>query len=256
VFLTTIDPAPGVGAIIVMQDITHLKALEQAHSDFMDELSHDLRSPLTSIMAFAGLMQRAGPLNEKQTEVALRAERVSRSLLALVDQLLDMRRIELGMRLDLRPCDAVEVARRARDDLQGVALLKDIGLEMSVQGEPHPIQADGMRLYRAISNLVDNAIKYSPRKSTVQIGVIFGSDDVCIAVSDNGPGIPADQLPHIFEKFYRGKEAEGQAVGLGLGLYMVRSTVEAHGGQVTVESVEGQGVTFTLRLPAPPQAEA
>jgi two-component system phosphate regulon sensor histidine kinase PhoR len=256
VFLATIDPAPQVGAIIVMQDITHLKALEQAHSDFMDELSHDLRSPLTSIMAFAGLMQRAGALNEKQTEIALRAERVSRSLLALVDQLLDMRRIELGMKLDLRPCDAVEVARRARDDLQGVALLKDISLEMLVQGEPHPIQADGMRLYRAISNLVDNAIKYSPRESAVQIGVIFGSDDMRIAVSDNGPGIPADQLPHVFEKFYRGQDAEEQAVGLGLGLYMVRSTVEAHGGQVEVESVEGQGVTFTLRLPTPPQIEA
>jgi signal transduction histidine kinase len=166
----------------------------------------------------------------------------------LVTALLDLARVDSRLEQVREPCDLLLIVRNVLTDLQGQAMAHDVDLHFKVEDQPDPVSGDPTQLHQAISNLVDNAIKYSPPGEQVQVALNVHDRNVVVKVRDAGPGIPAKDIPHIFDKFYRVR-GEGSKGGAGLGLTLVRSIAEAHGGWVWVESEQREGSTFTLQLP-------
>lgn len=251
-YITTSQHSPGVGTIIVMQDITYVKQLEKTRTDFVHALSHDLKSPLASIQGWTHLLHSHGELNEQSTkfvdQIGMAVERV----LDMVDQLLDTALVEITSKTSDEPCDLAALVTNAIDDLRGSALAKSIDVEFKQMGEPYNIRGDCQRLYRCVLNLIDNALKYSPEESSVAVGLTYWGELITIQVRDDGPGIPQEDIPRIFEKYYRGQQAHGEVTGAGLGLASVKNIVEAHGGTVAVKNVAGHGAEFTITLPLGP----
>ena len=257
-WLCTMAPIPDYGHILVLQDITYLKELDTAKSNFVATVSHDLRAPLNSISGFASALGDVGPLNERQAEFAVRISDSSERMMNLVTALLELARVDSRLEQVRNACDVPHIIRSVVTDLQGQALSRKIELALDLQEEAAPVYGDPTQLRQAISNLVDNAIKYSESGQTVRITLRSRDDSVLISVNDEGRGIPNKDIPHIFEKFYQVKAApdrggadrdENQREGAGLGLTLVRSIAEAHGGWVWVESEQAGGSTFTLQLP-------
>ncbi|MCI0398303.1 MAG: GAF domain-containing protein [Chloroflexi bacterium] len=249
VWLSTLAPIPNYGRILILQDITYLKELDRAKSNFVATVSHDLRAPLNSISGFATMLQQIGPLNDEQKLYTNRIIQSTNRMMDLVNGLLDLAKVNARLEQARHLCDVAEIAMEAVADLQGQALTKDISLEVDVAENVGPVQGDATLLRQAISNLVDNAIKYSPAGKSVKIDVTSQDATVLVKVKDMGMGISPDDLPFIFDKFYRSKDSSNVEDGIGLGLTLVRSIAEAHDGQVWVESQEGLGSTFALRLP-------
>lgn len=248
VWLSTMAPIPDYGHIMVLQDITYLKELDSAKSNFVATVSHDLRAPLNSISGFATSLAEFGPLNEKQQEFVERIVHSSERMMNLVSALLDLARVDSKLEQVRETCDTGQIVRSVLTDLQGQAMTRKVELVFEQEDAPAPIVGDPTQLRQAVSNLVDNAIKYSESGQTVRVTLSNSDDHVLIRVSDNGPGIPGKDIPHIFEKFYQVKGNRGRN-GAGLGLTLVRSIAEAHGGWVSVESEQAKGSTFTIQLP-------
>ncbi|MDT8307798.1 MAG: ATP-binding protein, partial [Anaerolineae bacterium] len=248
VWLCTVAPIPAYGRILVLQDITYLKELDQAKSNFVATVSHDLRAPLNSIAGFAQAMGQVGPLTEQQQEFASRIADSAERMNNLVTALLDLARVDSRMEQVREQCDVEALINHVLTELQGQALTRQVEFEIDIRQPAPQITCDPTQLHQAISNLVDNAIKYSPAGGRVQVAVETAGSDLLVMVCDSGKGIPAKDVPYIFDKFYRVKDKE-QPSGVGLGLALVRSIAEAHGGSVRVESAENEGSTFILQLP-------
>jgi PAS domain S-box-containing protein len=239
-----------LGQVAVMRDVTHFKELEQLKSEFVATVSHDLKSPLTLIRGYAAMLPMAGELTEKQTGYVDRIVRGVHDMSRLIDDLLDLGRIEAGVGLEREPChlgaiveEAVEAHRERADE-------KEIVLRVESAERAPVVEGDATLLCHAVGNLVDNAIKYTPCGGTVAVGLSVSRDQVVIAVSDTGAGIPAEHQGRLFEKFYRVRSDEdAETSGTGLGLAIVKSIVERHDGNVWVESEEGAGSTFHIGLP-------
>jgi PAS domain S-box-containing protein len=250
-----------LGRVAVMRDITHLKELDELKSDFVATVSHDLRSPLTFMRGYATMLPTVGELNQKQREYIERILRGVGQMSDLVDDLLDLGRIEAGVGLERRPCHLGAILAEAVDSMRARAAARDITLhkESTTASGSDPngiaiVAGDAALLRQAITNLVDNAIKYTPSGGRVSVGLSMQTEGdtkrTVIYVSDTGIGIaPEDQL-RLFEKFYRVKRRDAPSVsGTGLGLSIVKSIVERHGGKVWVESELNQGSTFFISLP-------
>jgi signal transduction histidine kinase len=248
-YLATVKNAPEVGTITVMQDITHRKKLEQAQAEFVDALSHDMRTPLSSIKVFAQLLEKTESLHEQGANAVHRIVHASNRMLSLVDQLLDMALLD-STPPKHEPCDLAREVAAALHDLEGAALAQSIELDFELVGKPYQITGNCRQLYRCMLNLGSNAIKFSPEKGKISTRVTFDEKGVTLDVRDEGPGIKDSELPHIFEKYYRGKQERREQLGIGLGLAMVRSTAEAHGGKVSARNVKGGGAELTITLPA------
>lgn len=248
-WLATIAPIPDYGHILILQDITYLKELDTAKSNFVATVSHDLRAPLNSIIGFASALEQMGPLTDEQKEFINRITDSAQRMTNLVTALLDLARVDSRLEQVREACDLVDITQSVLTDLQGQALTKDVDLNLIVDEEPRPVLGDPTQLRQAVSNLVDNAIKYSTGGQEVKVNVGMQDENVLVRVCDDGKGIPAQDIPHIFEKFYRGQDKASKG-GTGLGLTLVRSIAEAHGGWVWVESDQNKGSTFTLQLPA------
>ena len=247
-WLCTLAPIPRYGRILVLQDITYLKELDAAKSNFVATVSHDLRAPLNSIAGFASALGHVGPLTEQQEEFVSRITDSTERMMNLVTALLDLARIDSRLEQVRKFCDVAPIVQSVLTDLQGQALTRDVKLSLVVEDELEALYADPTQLRQAVSNLVDNAIKYSRPGEAVEILLKMQDNNLIIKVSDQGAGIPAKDLPHIFEKFYQVQDGHSEG-GSGLGLTLVRSIVEAHGGWVWVESEQDQGTVFTLQLP-------
>jgi two-component system phosphate regulon sensor histidine kinase PhoR len=245
------------GLVLVVDDVTELRRLEQVRTEFVANVSHELRTPLTAIQGYLETLL-GGALEEPQharrfVEVAFRhTERLGR----LLSDLTDLSNIELGkvsLRLAPTPLAPVVdsvlelVAAKARDG--GVALHADVPPALGVQ-------ADDDRLAQILINLVDNAVKYTPAGGAVTVRARTVADGrVEVSVGDTGVGIPRADLPRITERFYRVDKARSRELGgTGLGLAIVKHLVLAHGGEMTIESEEGQGTTVRITLPAPGSA--
>jgi signal transduction histidine kinase/DNA-binding response OmpR family regulator len=246
----SVSAIKGVGLAIVMHDITHLKEVDRIKSEFVSAISHDLRTPLTTIQGYVDLLPRAGPLNQRQHEFLTRVQRSLSSVSDLVSDLLDITRIETGADIDMVPTDLKAIVEEVVLELTSELEAKQHDLQTHLPESLSPIMGNPRRLRQVISNLVGNAIKYTPKNGVIELEAAEGEDHVMVAVRDNGLGIPAADQPYVFDKFFRVDQPETRDIpGTGLGLAIVKSVVEGHGGRVWVESEPGQGSAFILLLP-------
>jgi len=252
-----VTPIPDVGRVAVMQDITVIKELDRMKSEFVSTVSHDLRSPLTSIKGFADLLPVAGPLNEQQTHFLGKIQHGVETVTEMVTDLLDLGRIEAEVRMEMEPCDVAAIIEKAVAGQRNQAELKNQALDVHVVPDLPGVLGNRLRLGQAVSNLVSNSVKYTPEGGHIAVSVSVEDGQVVVRVKDNGIGIPPDDLPHVFDKFYRVDSPEtAEIIGSGLGLSIVKTIVEKHRGRVWVESEcgwktsVGVGTTFTIVLPA------
>jgi two-component system NtrC family sensor kinase len=248
-FHAHLSPVEGVGYVLLLQDVTHFKELDRIKSEFVSTVSHDLRTPLTTIQGYISLLDRVGPLNEQQVEFVDRIRTSVADITDLISELLDLGRIEAGYDLEMEPLQLERIISDVVDELQPLAGEKDQDLTWNGESLPS-IQGNPRRLRQVIENLVGNAIKYTDPGGRIAVSTRHDDDHVVVRVSDNGIGIPLADQPYIFERFYRVESEETEDIkGTGLGLTIVKSVVEKHGGRVWVESRPGAGSTFTFVLP-------
>jgi signal transduction histidine kinase/CheY-like chemotaxis protein len=249
VWLPHLATIPNHGRILVLHNITRLRELDKAKDHFVASVSHDMRAPLHSIMGFANNLGNVGPLNEEQTLFVNRIVNGVKQMMDVVDGLLELARVN-SLEWSYEPCDMLQIVQELVDEFQGKALEHKVKLVLTIPQKPiKPVAGAVTQLRRAVSNLIDNAIKYSMANQQIEIQVTAEADGILITVTDEGKGIAAADLPHIFDKFYRGRNSSNLD-GVGLGLAVVHSIVEAHHGTVWVKSDEGRcGSIFGLRLP-------
>jgi PAS domain S-box-containing protein len=246
-----------LGTVAVWRDVTKDVELNQAKSNFVSSVAHELRIPMTSIKGYTDLMlmESVGPLNEKQTQFLHTIQTNAERLTTLVNDLLDISRVETGrVRLKVTKVDLNRVVQEAISALQPRADQKSQTLINEISFDLPPVRADADRVAQILINLLGNAIAYTPNKGTVRVSGRLLNGKVQLDVTDNGVGIAAEEQAKIWERFYRSEDpmVSGQ-VGTGLGLSIVRSLVELQGGKVWVESALGVGSTFSIILPVAPE---
>jgi len=225
-------------------------ALLFQQSDLIAEIVHEMRTPLTSIVAYADLMQRPDATLFQCSQFAVIIQREAERISEMTKNFLDLARLESGRApLARDPVDLSTVIHMAVNVLRPQADAKQITLLVDVAATLPSVKGDAQRLHQALLNLLSNAVKYCRPGDTVTITARCEKDHLSVSVADTGPGIPADALPNIFERFYRVPGTEDRALGTGLGLTITRQIIEAHGGEVLVSSEEGHGATFTFTLP-------
>jgi signal transduction histidine kinase len=249
IYLTTSEHMIDVGTIIVMQDITYVKQLEKDRAEFINVLSHDMKSPLTSIMGWAQLLGQIIPLDDRGKQYLGKMLAAANRMLNMISQMLHTATGEESIQILKKQCDLEVVLNHALADIEGAALHKNIKINFQQSGQPYHILADENRLYHMFLNLVDNAVKYSPPETSVHVRVHFGLDTLTLQVQDEGPGIPESELSRIFDKYYRSAQTNQQP-GAGLGLSVVQAIVEAHEGRIVASNYPKGGARFTVTLPS------
>jgi two-component system phosphate regulon sensor histidine kinase PhoR len=248
----------GDGAILVFHDLTRLRQLEGVRQEFVANVSHELRTPLSLIKSAAEtLIDGAKDDPAALTRFLQIIDKHANRLALLIDDLLLLSTLDSGgLRLNKQPLPFRTTVQDAIDDLRPRALARDVKLENAVQGSL-VVLADNDRIRQVLSNLLDNAIKYGRPGGTARVeGAYAGDGKVEIAVSDDGPGVPREAQERIFERFYRVDKARSREQGgTGLGLAIVKHVIQAHGGEVRLESGPGGGARFIFILPAVQQAE-
>jgi len=225
-------------------------ALLFQQSDLVAEIVHEMRTPLGSIVAYAELMQRPDATTAQNSQFADIIMHEAERLSDLANRFLDLARLESGRAsMAQDPVDLSTVIRMAVNVLIPQADAKQIGVSVDVPATLPSVVGDAQRLHQVMLNLLSNAVKYSRPGDNITVTAMGEEHYLTVSVTDTGPGIPADALPHIFERFYRVSATEGQALGTGLGLTITRQIIEAHRGEITVTSEEGRGTTFTFMLP-------
>lgn len=239
-----------VGAVVTYRDMSAHKELDRLREEFAAMIAHDLRNPIQSLLVQLALLRATAKAGKPvQEQVLERIERICQRLSRTTSDLLDASRIELSrLPLDLAVTDVVEVVQAVVERVQPTAG----DHPMVVRSEPSvpPVAIDAARFEQVLMNLLENAAKYSGAGTTVEVSVKPADGGVDIAVKDQGIGISSEDLPRLFDRFYQAARARQNRTGLGLGLYIAKSLVEAHGGHIGVESVEGRGSTFHVWLPA------
>ena len=240
-----------VGRVCIMRDISQLKEIDTLKSEFVSTVSHDLRSPLTLMRGYATMLEMAGELNDQQKNYAKMIVQGVDNMAKLVNNLLDLGRIELGVGLQVESIPVLDIVERVTGSLQMNAREKEITLSVEIPKDiPHAVEADQALLHQAFYNLVENAIKYTPNGGDVMVHIQPSSTELTFAVQDSGIGIKKEDLIRLFEKFYRGTNRDALSQrGTGLGLAIVKSIAERHGGKVWVESELGKGSRFFLQIP-------
>ena len=239
-------------AICVFRDVTHLRSLEKTRDEYISLISHDLRSPLTAVMGQAGWLGRS--LREKGLErEAAQAGSIltaAKRMNSMVQDLVDSTRLESGtMEMRKSPTDLLQLVS---DLVERVGTAEDRGrLQLEFPEWVAPVSLDTERIERVLANLITNALKYSPPESPVVVRVERTDGEALVSVEDRGKGIPPEDLPRLFGRLYRA-QAGKRAGGLGLGLYIARKIVEAHGGRIWATSEVDKGSTFSFTLPLTP----
>ncbi len=238
-----------VGRVAVLRDVTHFKELDSMKSQFVATVSHDLRSPLTYMRGYTTMLPMVGALNDKQIEYVEKISAGIQQMTNLIDDLLDLGRIEAGVGLQRQVCVFGDVVLEVVNEVRSQAATRELDLRAEINSRC-PSLADPALLKRAVTNLLDNAFKYTPAGGLVTVNLSEMSESLILYVKDSGIGIAPSDQARLFERFYRVKRRDTLDIkGSGLGLAIVKSIAEWHGGRVWVESQLGAGSTFYMAIP-------
>jgi PAS domain S-box-containing protein len=237
------------GAVVAFQDVSAAKELDRLRAEWGSVVAHDLRQPLHTISSYAQFIERKKVVDQDTRESAARIRAAGSRLNRMIGDLMDLSRLD-ARRLELS-CQRLNLADLVAEAIERFRLeAPERAVDMRVAGELRPVSADPDRMAQVFDNLLSNALKYSTPNSPVEVAVRGGERDVTIAVTNEGRGIAPDEIPLLFQRFQRAADAKRAKIkGIGLGLYITRELVEAHGGQLTVESVPGAKTTFRFTLP-------
>ncbi|MEA3305897.1 MAG: ATP-binding protein, partial [Candidatus Omnitrophota bacterium] len=242
------------GAVLVFHDITELRKLERIRRDFVANVSHELRTPISSIKGYTetlleGALEDKGNAKDFLKIIYADSERLAK----LIDDLLDLSKIESSkLKMSLKPWAIEPIIKRVVSGLNKQAKDKSITIKIDIPKDISNILADEVRIAQVLLNLIDNAIKYTESKGSITVSANEQNKFIQVDVFDNGVGIPEKDLPRLFERFYRVDKARSRELGgTGLGLSIVKHIIQAHNGEVSVQSVLGQGSTFTFTIPKP-----
>jgi signal transduction histidine kinase len=240
----------GVGAVIVLHDMTEARRLDRVRQEFVANASHELMTPIGTVRALADALARGGMEDRKAARRFLKQLRVEADrLTALARDLVDLAQAQADeLQLELKPTDVAEVIATVLERLHASAAKAHVSLDALWEARLPLVLADAARLEQVLINLVQNAIKFTGDGGKVTIATETQGTELLIRVSDTGVGIATDDIPRVFERFYKVRGATGSAGGTGLGLAIVRHLVGAMHGSVTVKSEIGQGSTFTVAL--------
>jgi signal transduction histidine kinase len=255
IMLDSTGEAPTVA--LSFEDVTRQREAEQAKSDFTSMVVHDLRGPLSGIQGtLEFVLSQESHLDQLLQDLLLEAQRESERMMNLINELLDFSKIESGnFTVESEPVRIAGVLKRAVRSLQSVASRDEIFLLSAHARELPQISGSGEKLTQAIINLISNSLKFTPKRGLISVGGQIvrngeGPEAILVTVTDSGMGIKAGEIQQIFEKYKQsGNKSLRGGGGTGLGLYIVKQIVEAHGGEVSIASVEGIGTSMVLRLP-------
>ncbi len=241
--------------VVILEDVSELRRLQQIRTEFIDNLGHELRTPLSTVTLLTETLAREAELADiapRMRDRIARIEEETGHLAQMVNEMLDLARIEGGSMLRLE--DDIDLGRLAAASAERLRLFAERnGVTLVVEAEPGlpAIRGDEARLGQVVVNLVHNAVKFSPDGGEVRVSVHREGDAVAVAVTDHGIGIRKADQARLFERFYKADRARVRGGGTGLGLAIARHVVEGHEGRIAVESEEGRGSTFTFTIPTP-----
>jgi signal transduction histidine kinase/GAF domain-containing protein len=249
-FQFNLTPQVNVGWIIVMHDITPFKEMDRLKSELIATVSHDLKQPLSVMNGYTELLLMHRKLDDTGISFIDMVRKSIQNMRQLIDDLLDLAKIESGIRLELEPVALNDILYECVKALQPTVSSKNMTVTVETSDTLPDVMADRIRLQQVFSNLIGNAVKYTPPEGWVRVAANNQNSSIRVVIQDNGLGISPEDQAHVFERFYRVRRPETDSIeGTGLGLAIVRSLVEAHNGQITLESKLGQGSSFTLSLP-------
>ncbi len=238
--------------VVLLQNITQIKQLEKIKTDFIATISHEFKTPLTSMMMGLSLLaeEKIGPLNAKQAELVATIQEDSDSLAKLVADLLELSKIESDKAIfKIQPCSVGGLVEKAVKQFLALAAAAEIRLSFDVPDNLPRVQVDPEKISWVLNNLIGNALKYTNAGDEIRVSAAARHGKICVAVQDTGPGIPPEYLDKLFDKFVQVKGYDLEVRGTGLGLAIAKEIVEAHGGEIWCESRMDEGSTFLFTLP-------
>jgi two-component system sensor histidine kinase ResE len=240
------------GAVAVLRDMTEDRQLEKMRKDFIANVSHELRTPISMLQGYSeAIVDDIAETQEDKKEMAKVIYDESLRMGRLVNELLDLARMESGhIHLTLEKVELSSFMNRIIRKFQGLARDNGIQLNLGIEAEMTPVSFDPDRIEQVLTNLIDNAIRHTPIGGTVQLNVASEEKGIIVEVTDSGSGISEEDLPFVFERFYKADKARTRSrAGTGLGLAIAKNIIEAHRGYLSVQSKIGQGTTFTFMIP-------
>ncbi len=253
VFNVRVSHIPEVGIVASLHDISYLKELDRLKGDFVNTVSHDLRSPLTAILGYVELIERAGSVNKQQAEFINRVKASVYTTTNLIDDLLKLGRVEVGTLDEVTPVNMKLLVANALSGFQPQVQEKGQTLHLRKTGELPPVLGSRTQLSQLVDNLIGNAVKYTPPGGQIRVLLREEQNQIILLVADTGPGIPLEEQSRIFDRFYRASNAPAEVPGTGLGLAIVKTIVDNHRGRIWVDSKPGEGAVFTVVLPVAKQ---
>jgi two-component system phosphate regulon sensor histidine kinase PhoR len=248
--------AEGRGAVLVLHDITDLKAADQIRRDFVANVSHELRTPLTAIKGYAEALLDEPDDAEAREKFLDIIHRHATRMERLVKDLLRLARLDAGQEgVEYAPCDLHAIAAAIAADFEPTVREKRQFVALAVAPEARTLVADPAKLHDVLRNLIENAVNYTPDDGLIELNARVTGDEVEITVSDTGPGVPEQDLTRVFERFYRVDKSRARPGGTGLGLAIVKHLVQVMGGTVTAGNAPQGGAVFTVRLPVKVRSE-
>ncbi|KAF0219432.1 MAG: PAS/PAC sensor signal transduction histidine [Geobacteraceae bacterium] len=240
-----------LGEVMELRDVTEEKKERRQREEFVAMMTHDLKSPLTVMMGYIEAIKNemVGGVDESLHTCIHELDRSSFKLLAMIEDVLDAYRLEVGLlKINREYCDIKAVLNGCCRDMAREAQVRGINFTFSIADDIHPLKVDGKQIVRVFANLIGNALKFTPHRGNVSVVAEKQGGSVVVMVQDTGIGIPANDHARVFNKYYRSAGAGGFK-GTGLGLTISKAIVDAHGGAIEVESSEGVGSRFTVDLP-------
>lgn len=239
----------GIGRVVSLQDITYLKELNRMKTEFVNTVSHDMRTPLTTILAYLDLIRRAGEVNQRQSDYLANIQEAVRQITTLINEVLELGKVEGRIDRSFDPVALAEIIQEVLINFRPVIEENGYKLGLTLASDLSPVTGDSIQLRQMVENLIGNAVKYTPPGGEIGISLQEEGGQVIMQISDTGVGIPLADQPKIFEPFFRSSNVSGATEGTGLGLAITRTVIENHHGRIWVDSKVGRGSTFTIVLP-------